>query len=155
MTAALLLELFSLVSHDELYGRPKSPRVIELIRQLPAEPKTYEQIAADGFRTLLIERDEPDSLAFQRMIDILTVLLYEDGRTFVACLEIAETANERPAYGVYGINSLAALANYMRRGRPLPMAKAELLERFEELEKNDDLTHNAGECRKMLLQAYE
>jgi hypothetical protein len=63
-------------------------------------------------------------------------------------------SNAKPSYSYYGINSLAALANYMRRGRPLPIAKSDLLRKFETLEMNDDLTHNAGECRKMLLAAY-
>ncbi len=47
-----------------------------------------------------------------------------------------------------------ATANYMRRGRSLPITKAALLERFEKLATNEDLVHNASECRKMLLKAY-
>jgi hypothetical protein len=154
MTVALLLELFRLVSHDELFQSPRSDKVLVLIRQLPADSETYDRIAADAFRTLLTERDEPDVMAFQRLVDILTILLYHDGRTFTACLRIAELSNHRPAFGSYGINALGALVNYMRRGRPLPLPKSELLVKFEMLEDNEDLTHNAGECRKMLLKAY-
>jgi hypothetical protein len=150
----MLLELFRLVSHDELYAVPRSDRVVQLIRQLPADSATYEHIAEEGFRTFLADSDEPTAIAFERLVDILTVLLYDDGRTFVACLRIAELSNERPAYGVFGVNALAGIANYMRRGRPLPMPKRELLKKFEAFENNDDLTHNAGECRKMLIKAY-
>lgn len=155
LTPVMLLELFRLVSHDELYAAPKSERVIQLIRQLPIEPETYEAIAEEGFRTLLTEKDEPDAAEFQKLTDILNVLLYQDGRTFTACLKIAELSNKRPAYGFYGINSLAALANYMRRGRPVPISGTELLKRLKMLERNDDLMHNAGECRKMLMTAYK
>lgn len=154
MTLAMLLELFRLVSHDELYAAPRSDRVIRLIRQLPTDSATYEHIVEDGFRTYLVDKDEPDAIAYERLVDVLTVLLYEDGRTFMACLKSAELSNERPAYGIFGINSLAAMVNYMRRGRSLPMPKADLLKRFETLENNDDLAHNAVECRKMLMTAY-
>jgi hypothetical protein len=154
MTLAMLLELFRLVSHDELYAAPRSNRVVRLIRQLPTDSATYEQIADEGFRTFLVDNDEPNAIAFERLVDVLTVLLYEDGRTFTACLKIADLSNERPAYGVFGVNALAAIVNYMRRGRPLPIPKTDLLKKFETFEDNDDLMHNASECRRMLIKAY-
>lgn len=154
MTLTLLLELFRLIGHDELYATPQRDSVAAVIRQLPENPETYNRIAEEAFQTLLLDRDEPDVERFQRTVDILTVLLYHDGRTFTALLRVATLSNEHPAYGFYGINALGALANYMRRGRTLPIAKAQLVRKFKAFETNEDLVHNAGECRKMLRTAY-
>lgn len=154
MSLATLLEMFRLLSTDQLYMKPRPAEVAAVIARTPKDSSTYERLADDAFRQFLTERDVPDSQSFQRFTDILAILLYEDGRTFTACLHVAQMAHSRPAYDVYGVNALAALANYMRRGRPLPAGKQELYLAFRAMENNDNLTHNAGECVEMLSKAY-
>jgi len=154
MSLAMFLEMFRLFSSDQLYMTPQSQEVAAVIARLPLDPETYDALADEAFKELLTERDVPDSQSFQRFTDILSVLLYKDGRTFTACLRVAQMARRKPACSVFGINALAALANYMRRGRPLPISKRELFATFHAMEEDDNLTHNAGECIAMLSKDY-
>jgi hypothetical protein len=154
MTITVLLQLFAPFSRDELYQRPQLADLRTAIAQTSPDPRVYEQIADQAFAELLLDVDEPRMQEYQRLVHILTVLLYEDGRTFTGCLRLAQYASDHPSFGIYGVNSLAALANYLRRGRPLPVSKSELKRAFTEFEANEDLQHNAGECLKMLRTAY-
>jgi hypothetical protein len=154
MTLAMLLDLFRLIPHEELYQRPATRPVVSIISQLPASHDTYRDIADDAFTSFLVNRDDPDVESYQRLVDIFTILLYEDGRTLTACLRLAERANAKPAYSVFGVNALGALVNYTRRGRALPSPKNLLIAKLRPMEENDELSHNARECLKMLSRAY-
>lgn len=151
----MLLTLFHLISHEELYARPMPATVASAIAALPRDNQAFIRMADEGFDEYLMRPDEPNTADYQRLTDIFTVLLYKDGRTFMGCLTLAERANARPAYSVYGVNALAALANYLRKGRPLPTSKSSLRRRLHRLEENDVLSHNTRECLRMLETAYE
>lgn len=153
MTWAVLLGLFQSVA-DERLVRPFPTEVTAIIAQLPEEPQQYEQIATAAFNDLILDPDESDAVTFQRVETILRALLYHDGRTFQALLTVATLAHDHPGYGENGINSLAAIANYLRKGRPLPMAKQELERRLSDLNNDDELQHNVSECLRLLRKNY-
>jgi hypothetical protein len=153
LTWALLLQLFHDIP-DERLVRPLGNDVIAIIKQLPADASTYEELAGDAFEALILRPDESDDVAFQRLETILRALLYHDGRTLRAHLKIAQLAYENPGYSEHGINSLAAIANYLRKRRAIDVDAASLSRVLAQYENDEELSHNAAECRRLLRRVY-
>jgi hypothetical protein len=153
LTWALLLQLFHDIP-DERLVRPLGNDVVAIIDQLPTDSAIFEKLAGDAFDTLILQPDESDDVAFQRLESILRALLYHDGRTLRAHLKIAQLAYENPGYGEHGINSLAAIANYLRKGRIFDIDPTSLSKDLARYEDDEHLSHNATECRRLLRRVY-
>ena len=153
LTWTLLLQLFHDVP-DERLVRPLGNEVIEIIEQLPSEGATFEHLAGDAFNVLILQPDESEAIVFQRLETILRALLYHDGRTFRAHLKIAQLAYENPGYSEHGINSLAAIANYLRKKRAIDIDAENLSLVLKNYESDEQLSHNAAECRRLLRLIY-
>ena len=153
LTWALLLQLFRDVP-DERLVRPLGDEVMTIIERLPTDSTTFEKLAGDAFEALILQPDESDDVAFQRLETILRMLLYHDGRTLRAHLKIARLAYENPGYSEHGINSLAGIANYLRKGRVLDLDATSLSRELARYEDDEHLSHNATECRRLLRRVY-
>jgi hypothetical protein len=150
VTFAVLLELFRGFSTPELFRTPTAPAIASVIQALPTDPTAYTAAAAEAVAVLLEQPSAPDQEGFQEFGDLLRVLLYYDGRTLEACLQVADTACVSPKAEDAGVNALAAIANYLRSGGAVRLSVKEFTERLERYMENSALFHNARECRNLL-----
>lgn len=146
MTLAVLFHLFSTFSDYALQHPTKD--VLTIVALCPADQATFVGIAEEAFAQFQASDDE---VQLRRFETIYRLMLFIDGRTFLGCLRFATLASAMPSCGDWGVNSLAALVNYLRSGRSvLPLSAAELFPFFESLQSNEDLAHNASECVRFL-----
>lgn len=146
----LLLHLFSGFTTAELFASPPSSQLEAVIESLPKDPGTYTAVAQEAITCLLASPESADHETFQRLGQILAVLLYHDGRSFDACLYIADMASTSSAVEEQAVNALAAIANYLRLGGAIPLPHDRLLAKFESYVTSPVLEFNARVCLGLL-----
>jgi hypothetical protein len=149
-----LLSAFQGIPDTQLV-RPYPVSVALLMGRVGTDPAAYTRVAASAFHNLIVERDDSESVEFQRLEKILCALLDYDGRTFLAFLQLARLAGEHPAYAGIGVRSLGLVAGYLRKRRPLPLPATELDSALLVLEENDGLRQLASDCRRLLRRQYK
>lgn len=146
MTLAQLLAVFQPVDDAQLIY-PPSQEVLQLVTQTSELPRDYVRIADEAFAALIIdERREPE---FMRLIEILRILLYVDGRAEHGLLRVVELTHTDERTSFLAINSLAALANHYRSCKST-VAEEQLAKQLTLYAANPLLTTNALSCLRHL-----
>lgn len=146
MTATILLTLFAPFFQGTFLDK-QAPRLQEVLEQLTADPQVYVAIADEAFADFMLHAEDPSYLELERTVAILKYLLFFDGRSELALLEIAELAYNHPEHADEATNALAALANFYKFPRKSCVPLNELEAKFEKYMTNPVLFHNARECR--------
>jgi hypothetical protein len=149
MKAALLLMLFEPFFQGTCLDA-SSAGLQEILAALTEDTDAYVLAAEDAFADYVLNADDPSYLTLERVIEILVLLLYADGRSEPGLVRMADLAYGSSRHAAEATNVLAALANYYRSGRRPSLPADQLLERFERYMKNPVLFHNARECRNAL-----
>jgi hypothetical protein len=149
LTVAALLALFGGVPDSDLIYPPPAA-VRRIVDNLPRKRADYDSLARETAAHVI--NNPQDSDRFDRTITILRLLLYTDGRTELALLQITEMVASKSTTESFAINPLAGLANYYSNGGVSSLSDSELIQKMDRFGSHEVLFTNAMACKRALLR---